>query len=284
MDHPSVYTSGVTIAPQKAWPRTALSNLPVHSNGLEYGEMLRGLELHPPCFVSCPTVNAVRFLCTSHARRDFHHVWCRRHITPLDVLKARRQTNAVRRRCIATSGLEPGQSRGSDPAALPLRTVGTAADIDPMRIALQLAKDAYAAGEVPVGAVLIDENGLIVGRGRNRVEACGDATAHAEMEALRTTQCAGQRAQGWRRGDCTLYTTLEPCAMCCAAAGLARVRRIVYGAPDFRLGACGTWIDLPSIPHPFHNFKEVTSGVCADESAQLLKEFFRERRRLSKFG
>lgn len=170
-----------------------------------------------------------------------------------------------------------------DGAFEPSRSRETASDMEPMKMALELAREAFAAGEVPVGAVLVDETGAIIGRGRNRVEALGDATAHAEMEALRSVEPDLQHERGWRRGGCTLYTTLEPCAMCFSAASLARVRRIVYGAPDLRLGACGTWIDLHSIAHPFHTLDEVTAGVCADEAAELLKKFFRERRKIPKF-
>lgn len=159
----------------------------------------------------------------------------------------------------------------------------TSADAELMQVALSLAREAYAAGEVPVGAVLVDKSGAIIGRGRNRVEALGDSTAHAEMEALRAQEPGGHHERGWRRIGCTLYTTLEPCAMCFSAASLARVRRIVYGAPDLRLGACGTWIDLRATSHPFHTLEDVTSGVCALESAALMKKFFRERRRQPKF-
>lgn len=159
----------------------------------------------------------------------------------------------------------------------------TAADAKLMQVALGLAREAYAAGEVPVGAVLVNGSGEIIGRGRNRVEALGDATAHAEMEALRAQEPGGRSEEGWRRGGCTLYTTLEPCAMCFSAASLARVRRIVYGAPDHRLGACGTWIDLQATSHPFHTLDDVTSGVCASEAAALMKDFFRERRQQPKF-
>jgi tRNA(adenine34) deaminase len=153
-----------------------------------------------------------------------------------------------------------------------------------MQVALELAQEAYAAGEVPVGAVVTDESGAIIGRGRNRVEGSGDATAHAEIEALRGAGFASAADRGWRRSGCTLYTTLEPCAMCCAAASLARVRRVVYAAPDLRLGACGTWIDLAAEPHPFHMMDEVAVGVCGEEAARLLKQFFKERRGHPKFG
>jgi tRNA(adenine34) deaminase len=169
----------------------------------------------------------------------------------------------------------------------PLRTLGVPDDDKPMQLALVLAREAYAAGEVPIGAVLVDDDGDVISTGRNRVEGLCDATAHAEMEALRKVGAkneveavtnAAQANGSWRRSGCTLYSTVEPCAMCCAAASLCRVKRIVYGAPDLRLGACGTWIDLPSQPHPFHMLTEVTSGVRGDEAADLLRKFFRERR------
>lgn len=147
-----------------------------------------------------------------------------------------------------------------------------------MQAALELAREAYDAGEVPVGALVVDDTGCIIGRGRNRVEAASDVTAHAEMEALREVGLAVGNSKGWRRTGCTLYSTLEPCAMCCAAVSLARVRRVVYGAPDLRLGACGTFIDLTAKPHPYHVIEEVAGGVCAEESAQLLRKFFMERR------
>lgn len=151
-----------------------------------------------------------------------------------------------------------------------------------MQAALELARHAYDDGEVPVGAVVVDETGAIIGTGRNRVESSADVTAHAEMEALRGSGFCDATNRGWRRGGCTLYTTLEPCAMCCAAASLARIKRIVYAAPDLRLGACGTFIDLTAEPHPFHMIDEVASGVCAEDSASLLRQFFRERRGRSK--
>jgi tRNA(adenine34) deaminase len=152
---------------------------------------------------------------------------------------------------------------------------GERSDTEYMRIALKLARMAYRAGEVPIGAVVVDAAGIVIGQGHNRVEELCDASAHAEMEALRASHIPGAR---WRLLGTTLYTTVEPCAMCCAAAILARVHRIVYAAPDLRLGACGTWIDLPIVPHPFHKLDDVTAGVCSDESAELLQDFFRKRR------
>jgi tRNA(adenine34) deaminase len=161
------------------------------------------------------------------------------------------------------------------PLKLPVRTTGNEMDVGLMRIALELAREAYRSGEVPIGALIVDDAGRVLGRGRNRVEESCDATAHAEMEAIRASRIPGAR---WRLPGTTLYTTVEPCAMCCAAASLARVRRIVYAAPDLRLGACGTWIDLPAIRHPFHALEEISNGVCCDEAAQLLRDFFRQRR------
>lgn len=196
-------------------------------------------------------------------------------------------------RCHSSSSF-PGQSKAASSPSPPVkiergesssprRTEVTEEDDVYMKKALGLAREAFEDGEVPIGAVLVDAGGAIVGTGRNRVEGIADVTAHAEMEALR---CAG-KAYGakWRLNSCTLYSTVEPCAMCYSAASLARVRRVVYGAPDLRLGACGTWIDLSRTvpPHPFHTMDEISSGVCEKEAKDLMQTFFRERRKLPKF-
>lgn len=142
-----------------------------------------------------------------------------------------------------------------------------------MREALKEAKRAYAIGEVPVGAVLVSD-GRILARGHNQVELLQDATAHAEMLALG----AGAAAIGnWRLLETTLYCTLEPCAMCAGALLLSRVKRVVWGAPDLRHGANGSWIDLFAHKHPMHAI-EIVSGVLAAECAALMKEFFHARR------
>ena len=142
-----------------------------------------------------------------------------------------------------------------------------------MERALALAREATAAGEVPVGAVLV-RDGALVAEGRNRPIADHDPTAHAEIVALRA---AGRRLANYRLPGTTLYVTLEPCTMCVGALVHARVQRLVFGAPDPRTGAAGSVIDLARAP--FHNHRlAVTGGVLAEASAELLRDFFRRRR------
>lgn len=145
-----------------------------------------------------------------------------------------------------------------------------------MKLALRSAQNAARKREVPIGAVLVDSSNTIVSTGKNSVEASHDATAHAEIECLRR----GASVLGnWRLQECTLYTTLEPCVMCFAAIQSFRVKRVVFGARDHRLGACGSLIDLQSAArHPFHPQVEVEGGVMAEESKVLLKRFFQNRR------
>lgn len=139
--------------------------------------------------------------------------------------------------------------------------------------ALKEAKAAYRAREVPIGAVLVVD-GEIIARGHNQVEGLCDATAHAEMICL----TAGSEATGgWRLTGSTLYCTVEPCAMCAGAMLLSRIDRLVWGAPDLRHGANGSWIDLFAHRHPTHAI-EVVSGVLAEPSMQLMRQFFQERR------
>lgn len=142
-----------------------------------------------------------------------------------------------------------------------------------MREAIALAREAAAAGEVPVGAVVV-RGEEIVGRGRNRREADKTALAHAELEAIAD---ACRTLGGWRLWQCTLYVTLEPCPMCAGAVINARLPRLVYGAADPKAGSCRSLVDLFSIPYNHH--PAVTSGVLADECAQLLRDFFRALRR-----
>ena len=142
-----------------------------------------------------------------------------------------------------------------------------------MREAIALAREAAAAGEVPVGAVVV-RGEEIVGRGRNRREADRTALAHAELEAIAD---ACRTLGGWRLWQCTLYVTLEPCPMCAGAVVNARLPRLVYGAADPKAGSCGSLVDLFSFPYNHH--PTVTSGVLADECAQLLRDFFRALRR-----
>ena len=146
-------------------------------------------------------------------------------------------------------------------------------DVDFMRRALQLAEQAALAGEVPVGAVLVLEE-EVIGEGWNLPIASHDPTAHAEIVALRA---AAQRLRNYRLERTTLYATLEPCAMCMGAVLNARIPRVVFGAWDQKAGACGSVIDLPRQPK-LANRIDVFGGVCSDESATLLREFFAARR------
>ncbi|HON34004.1 MAG TPA: tRNA adenosine(34) deaminase TadA [Synergistales bacterium] len=138
-----------------------------------------------------------------------------------------------------------------------------------MRIAIEEARKGYYQGEVPVGAILVLD-GSVIGRGHNRRDNLQDPTAHAEITALRE---AAEHLGSWRLEDTTLYSTLEPCPMCAAAAVLSRVGRIVFGAEDLRWGACGTLYDIPRDPRLNHRC-EVTGGVLAEECAKMLREFF----------
>ncbi|MEI9977547.1 MAG: tRNA adenosine(34) deaminase TadA [Edaphobacter sp.] len=146
-------------------------------------------------------------------------------------------------------------------------------DLNYLRAAIAEAQSAEANGEVPVGAVVVHEN-KIIGRGQNRVLRDSDPTAHAEIVALRE---AGLALKNYRLEDCTLYATLEPCAMCAGAILHARIARLVYAAPDPKAGACGSVLSVMN--HPQLNHKvEVTSGLLAEECGTLLTNFFRKRR------
>ena len=146
-------------------------------------------------------------------------------------------------------------------------------DIELMRLALELARRAALDNEVPVGAVLVlDEE--VIGEGWNRPIVSHDPTAHAEIVALRA---GAQRLRNYRLGRTTLYATLEPCAMCMGAALNARVSRVVFGAWDQKAGACGSVIDLSRQPKLAHRI-DVFGGVCSDDSAALLRNFFETRR------
>lgn len=147
-------------------------------------------------------------------------------------------------------------------------------DSEWMRHALALAGGAEAMGEVPIGAVLVDAEGQILGEGFNRVITDADPTAHAEIVALRQ---AATRAGNYRLPHTTLYVTLEPCSMCAGALINARVRRVVYAADDLRAGAHHSVFEVLTSPLLNHRC-EVTRGVLADESAEMLRKFFRSRR------
>jgi tRNA(adenine34) deaminase len=142
-----------------------------------------------------------------------------------------------------------------------------------MHRALELAQRAALDAEVPVGALLVRGDDVI-GEGWNRPIMSQDPTAHAEVVALRA---AAQRLRNYRLERTTLYVTLEPCAMCMGAALNARVARVVFGAWDPKAGACGSVIDLPREPKLTHRV-DVFGGVCSDESAALLRDFFESRR------
>lgn len=142
-----------------------------------------------------------------------------------------------------------------------------------MQRALELAALAEQQGEVPVGAILV-YNDAIIGEGYNQVITLNDPSAHAETQAIRA---AGQALQNYRLIDTTLYVTLEPCAMCAGLITHARIKTLVYGATDPRTGATGSAIEV--INHPTMNHKvEVIGGILAQDSATLLRNFFRQRR------
>ena len=146
-------------------------------------------------------------------------------------------------------------------------------DLRWMRRALELAARAAESHEVPIGAVLVSPEGLVA-EDHNRTRELTDPIAHAETLVLRA---GGRRLGDWRLIDHTLYVTLEPCAMCTGAAVLARIPRLVFGARDPKAGMCGSLNDLARDPRLNHRI-DVTSGVLAEESARLLKEFFGQRR------
>jgi tRNA(adenine34) deaminase len=147
------------------------------------------------------------------------------------------------------------------------------ADETLMRVALEEARAAAEAGEVPIGAVAV-RGGVIVARGQNRVLRDVDPTAHAEMVAMRA---AAEAIGNYRLVDCELYVTLEPCAMCAGAMIHARLGRLVWGAADPKAGAAGSVVEVLNHPRLNHQMA-VTSGVFAEECGELLREFFRERR------
>jgi tRNA(adenine34) deaminase len=147
-----------------------------------------------------------------------------------------------------------------------------------MRLAIFEAHSAQSGGEVPVGAIVVGPDGAILGRGQNRVLRDSDPTAHAEIVALRE---AGRRLSNYRiltpEGGCTLYVTLEPCAMCASAILHARIARLVYAADDPKAGACGSVLSVLNHPQLNHRV-EVTTGILTDECSRMLTNFFRERR------
>jgi tRNA(adenine34) deaminase len=140
--------------------------------------------------------------------------------------------------------------------------------------ALDCAREAFERGEVPVGALLVDEDGAVLARSANAPIERHDPTAHAEILVLRV---AGQARRNYRLPRCTLYVTLEPCAMCVGALVHARIARVVFAAPDPKTGACGSALDLVSHASMNHRLA-VTGGVLQESSAELLRRFFATRR------
>ena len=153
-------------------------------------------------------------------------------------------------------------------------TAGSTGYEDAQRHAIELARGTVASGDVPIGAVVVDASGTIVGEGRNRREELSDPTAHAEILALRAAATA---RRSWRLEDCTLVVTLEPCTMCAGALVLARVERVVFGAWNEEMGAVGTLWDVVRDRRLNHR-PEVVSGVLADECGELLRQFFDQHR------
>ena len=145
-----------------------------------------------------------------------------------------------------------------------------------MNEALALAEEAAAAGEIPVGAVVVDREGRIIGRGRNRRES-GDPLGHAELYAIRE---AAQAIGDWRLEGTTMVVTLEPCAMCAGALVNARVERLIFAAPDPKAGFCGSLGNLVQDPRLNHRL-DVVSGVEEERSRALLQQFFRRLRKRS---
>lgn len=144
---------------------------------------------------------------------------------------------------------------------------------------LTLAQEAFDRGEVPVGAVLLDSEGKVLSTASNRMEELKDPSGHAEMLVMRS---ATQKLQNWRLDDCTLYVSLEPCPMCAGAILLSRIKRVVYAATDFRLGACGgsSWDILEQ--NPIDRVIDVKKGVLEGQSVILLKTFFKMLRKRNK--
>ncbi len=153
--------------------------------------------------------------------------------------------------------------------------MAVAADDVYMRLALDQARLAYEAGEVPVGAVVVDGQGQVLGAGYNRTILDADPTAHAEVVAVRA---AARQLGNYRLPGLALYVTLEPCVMCIGAMLHARLARVVYGAHDPKTGACGSVLDVGAVAQLNHH-TTVTGGVLAQPCADLLRAFFRERRK-----
>ncbi len=161
----------------------------------------------------------------------------------------------------------------SDDTDLTSSFIGKASDESVMREALRLAKKAYEADEVPVGAVVM-RRGKIIAHAWNQMELLKDATAHAEMLALTQAEAA---VGDWRLVDCDLYVTKEPCPMCAGAIVHTRIRRVIFGCVDERGGAAGSIVNLLEMPGLNHRC-QITAGVLQNECAAILQEFFRKKR------
>ncbi len=146
-----------------------------------------------------------------------------------------------------------------------------------MRAALREAEKAGAAGEVPVGAVIV-RDGKIIARGKNERETKKDPAAHAEIVAIRK---AGKKLGRWNLSDCDLFVTLEPCVMCSGAIVYARIARVYYGADDLRFGCCGTIMNLVADPRLNHR-AETEGGILQEECLAPIRAFFREKRKTGK--
>ena len=151
--------------------------------------------------------------------------------------------------------------------------VAMISDVEAMRTALSEARKAAEAGEVPIGAVIVHD-GAIIAHGQNSVVRTSDPTAHAEIVAMRH---AAAILGNYRLNGCTLYVTLEPCAMCAGAVIHARIDRLVYGTPDPKAGACGSVLSVLNHPQLNHQM-QVTQGVLSEQCGDLLRVFFRNRR------
>ena len=176
---------------------------------------------------------------------------------------------------IVNSPTVPKSQKGEN--ALPLKNKADYNDQDWMQYALSLADKAEAVGEIPVGAVLVKSNEVIA-EGWNLSILEHNACAHAEIIAITN---AGKVLENYRLIDCTLYVTLEPCPMCAGALVHARIKRLVYGAGDYKTGAAGSVFDLVRNEHLNHQI-EVTSGICAEQCATKISDFFRRRRKEKK--
>lgn len=147
------------------------------------------------------------------------------------------------------------------------------ADEEYMTLCIELAKKAAEKGECPVGAIVVDGNGCVIGKGYNKRETCGSPTAHAEILAIEE---AARKLNSWRLSDCTLYVTLEPCPMCAGAIINSRIKRLVYGAFDEKGGVCTSLMNI--FDYPFNHKPLVRSRIMMEECSKLLTDFFKNLR------